>query len=453
MLKKLSVVNVAVVERAEVLFGPTLNVVTGETGAGKSVLMGALELVLGARADSSIVRDGAREAEVEADFGCCVIRRTVTAEGRSRAWLNDESIALSELRSHARRLVDIHGPRSNQNILDESFQREALDRCGKIVLDGYSAAYDAMCSVRERIAQLDNGVADDEMDLLRFQIGELEAVGLSPEDEDLAERHASAAHAGEIVEIANAMTESLGGDCGVSDQLSKLQSNISAVARHLPAAEGWAAEAEELAVKVQELSRSIADTVSKIDADPEAFEELDRRYSALSRLRRKYLKGAQREGEGDVARLMALLEDKKARLDEFENREVRLGELKAQLAAARKTVEERGAELTAARAAAAKRLSKAVTAQLRDLGFRQAGFTVRIESTEPEAHGCDRVVYMFEPNPGESARALADIASSGEIARVMLALKTVLASVDDTQLLVFDEIDANVGGEAARTVG
>ena len=453
MLKKLSVVNVAVVERAEVLFGPSLNVVTGETGAGKSVLMGALELVLGARADSSIVRDGAREAEVEADFGECVIRRTVTAEGRSRVWLDDESIAVSELRRRVHRLVDIHGPRSNQNILDEGFQREALDRSGKISLDAYSAAYGAMCSVRDRIAQLSGGATEDEIDLLRFQVGELEAAGLSPEDEDLAERHASAAHAGEIVETANAMTETLGGDRGVAELLSKLQPGIAAVARHLPAAEEWAAEVEDLTVRVQELSRTIADTVSKIDADPDAFEELDRRYSAVSRLKRKYLKGAQREGEGDVARLLALLEEKKARLDEFENREARLGELKAQLAAAEKTLREKGAGLTAARSAAAGKLSRAVTEELRNLGFLQARFSVRLEATAPEAHGCDRVVYMFEPNPGESARALSDIASSGEIARVMLALKAVLAAVDDTALLVFDEIDANIGGETGRAVG
>ena len=423
MLNKLAVSNLAVVEKVEVAFGPGLNVVTGETGAGKSVLIGALELVLGGRADSSVVRDGAKEAEVEADFGGTVVRRTVTAEGRSRAWVNDESVAVAELKELGRRLVDIHGPRANQNILEEDFQRTTLDRFGGVGLAKYSAAYDEWRKIAGEIADLEGGASvEDEIDLLKFQVGELE-------------------HAAEIVEGANAITEALGGDEGAETAIAKLGPVFASVAKHFPAASEWAAEAEEISVRINELSRSVADAVSRIDADPEAFDELDRRLSVVNRMRRKY---------GDPA---AALAEKRAKLDALEHRDERLGELKACLAEAEKTVRAEGAEVTRRRRTAAAKLAKAVTKELRDLGFLQAKFDVDIREAAPAAHGCDFVVYMFEPNPGESARPLAAIASSGETARIMLALKTVLAAHDETETLVFDEIDANIGGEVGRAVG
>ena len=442
MLNRLAVSNLAVVEKVEVEFGPGLNVVTGETGAGKSVLIGALELVLGGRADSSVVRDGAKEAEVEADFGGTVVRRTVTAEGRSRAWVNDESVAVSELKELGRRLVDIHGPRANQNILAEDFQRSTLDRFGGVGLSKYSAAWGEWRKVADEIAALEGGASvEDEIDLLKFQVGELEEANVTSDDDDIAERHAAAAHAAEIVEGANAITEALGGDEGAEAVIAKLGPVFASVAKHFPAASEWAAEAEEISVRINELSRSVADAVSRIDADPEAFDELDRRLSVVNRMRRKY---------GDPA---AALAEKRAKLDALEHRDDRLRELRSRLAAAEKTLRAEGAEVTRRRRAAATKLSKAVTKELRDLGFLQAKFGVDLAAAEPSAHGCDAVVYMFEPNPGEPARPLAAIASSGEAARIMLALKTVIASHDETATLVFDEIDANIGGEVGRAVG
>ncbi len=442
MLNRLIVSNLAVVERAEVEFGSGLNVITGETGAGKSVLMGALELVLGGRADSSVVRDGAKEAEVEAVFGERTVRRTVTAEGRSRAWVDDESVSVSELKELGKRLVDIHGPRANQNILEESFQRAVLDRFGGVSLDRYSRAYGAWRKIADDIASLERGVsAADEEDLLRFQVNELEEANVTADDDDLAERHAAAAHSAEIVESANAVTEALGGDDGAETIIAKLGPVFASMAKHFPAAAEWASEAEEISVRIDELSRSVADAVSRIDADPEAFDEMDRRLAVVNRMKRKY---------GDP---VAALEEKRARLDELEHREERLEELRKALAEAEGEMKREGAVVTKRRKSAAEKLAKAVTKELRDLGFLQAKFGVGISEASPEAHGCDAVAYMFEPNPGESARPLAAIASSGEIARVMLALKTVLASHDDTEVLVFDEIDANIGGEVGRAVG
>ena len=487
MLRRLTVSNLAIVEKTEAEFCPGLNVITGETGAGKSVLMGALDLVLGGRADTSVVRDGAKEAEVEAVFEvekkggggeeCVTVRRTVTREGRSRAWMNEESVTVAELKELGARLVDIHGPTANQRLAEEDFQRKALDAFGGIDLAAKGRKEDAKSYVElfSRLAELKSQISDlrssgneDELDMLRFQVNELESAELSEDDETLSERHAAAAHAEEIVENANAVTEALGGDQSAAEILVALQPRFREMAKHLPAAEAWAAEAEDLTVRVQELSRTVADAASKLDVGEEDLEELDQRLTLINRLFRKYR-------VSDVSSLKSSLESKRAKLDALEHREERLAELQAKIDVADKAVRAAGAELTKKRRVAAEKLAKAVTAELKDLGFLQAKFFVALEPIEPEAHGMDRVVYMFEPNPGEAPRPLADIASSGEIARVMLALKCVekLRSCEVEKLtgdsgrstsqplnlstfqltLVFDEIDANIGGEVGKIVG
>ena len=477
MLKRLTVSNLAVVEKAEAEFCPGLNVITGETGAGKSVLMGALDLVLGGRADASVVRDGAKEAEVEAVFElglerkvgggetCVTVRRTVTAQGRSRAWIDDESVTVAELKELGAQLVDIHGPTANQRLAEEDFQRKALDAFGGVDLaargrkegaKSYAELFAWLAELRTQISDLKSSGGEDELDMLRFQVNELESAELTEDDETLSERHAAAAHAEEIVENANAVTEALGGDQSAAEILVALHPRFREMAKHLPAAEAWAAEAEDLTVRIQELSRTVADAVSKLDVGEEDLEELDARLTLINRLLRKYEKGIGNQGSG-VGGLLELLEAKKAKLDALEHCEERVAELEAKIAVADKAVRTAGAELTKKRRAAAEKLSKAVTAELKDLGFLQAKFFVALEPIEPEAHGMDRVVYMFEPNPGEAARPLAAIASSGEIARVMLALKTCTSQTSQTfqtsQTLVFDEIDANIGGEVGKIVG
>ena len=484
MLKRLRVLNLAVVESAEAEFCPGLNVITGETGAGKSVLMGALGLVLGGRADASVVRDGAREAEVEADFEVeekggggaerVTIRRTVTREGRSRAWVNDESVSVAELKGLGAKLVDIHGPTANQRLMEESFQRETLDTFGGFQVSGsglqvverYQSAFSELTDLKSQVLSLMSSAGEDELDMLRFQVGELEEAGLTDDDETIAERHAAAAHVGEIVENANAITEALGGDRSAAEILIGLQPCFRSLAKHLPAAAEWATEAEDLTVRIQELSRTVADAASKLDVGEESLDELDARLTLVNRLLRKY-------HVSQVSSLMSLLAAKKAKLDALEHREERVAELERKIAAAEKSVRAAGAELTKARKAVAEKMAKAVTKELKDLGFLQAKFFVALEPIEPTEHGLDRVVYMFAPNPGEAARPLAAIASSGEVARVMLAMKVAglqglkvskfeslkvpanpqTLKPSNLQTLVFDEIDANIGGEVGKVVG
>ena len=474
MLKSLTVSNLAVVERAEAEFAPGLNVLTGETGAGKSVLMGALGLVLGGRADSSVVRDGAKEARVEAAFdvsrladrvsavldevglpacedGELIVRRTVGADGKGRVWVNDGATTVATLKRLGVLLVDIHGPRANQRILEERFQRETLDAYGETgaALSAYRERHAALSGIEARIAELSADSAGnpaEELEMLRYQVGELEEAALSEDDETIAERHAAAAHAGEIVEGANAITEALGGDGGAAERLIALQPRFAALSRHFPEAAAWGEQADEITLRIQELSRSVADAASRIDLGEEDLDELDARLTVVNRLKRKYR-------VNDVSGLLSLLEAKRARLDGLEHRDERIAELKADAAKAEAALRTAGVALGKRRRAAAAKLAKAVTAGLHDLGFLQAKFGVELEPIDPEPHGMDRVTYVFEPNPGESARPLADIASSGEAARVMLALKGVLAEHDEVDVLVFDEIDANIGGETGRAVG
>lgn len=474
MLSRLTVSNLAIVEKAEADFAPGLNVLTGETGAGKSVLMGALELVLGGRADTGVVRDGEKEAKVEAEFtfgssaasdACAavkailddvgidfdgeslLVRRTVSASGGGRVWVNDSSSTVATLKRLGRALVDIHGPRANQNILEERFQREALDSFAAIDMREYSKAWSSLQGARSRLESLQGeGASENELDMLRYQVDELEGAKITSDDDEIAERHAAAAHAEEIVDAANEITEALGGDGGAADVLIRLQPRFASVAKRMPAASGWAGEAEELTLRIQELSRTVADAVSAIDVDPETMAALDERLTVLNRLKRKY-------GADDASALLAVLERKRERLESIENRDAKIAELKGEIDRALAEVEVRGAALSKKRKTAGDKLAKAVTAELHDLGFLQAKFSVRLGRIAPESHGCDSVDYMFEPNPGEAARPLSDIASSGETARVMLALKSVLASHDSTDVLVFDEIDANIGGEVGGVVG
>ena len=456
MLETLTVKNLAVVEAAHIVFGPGLNVITGETGAGKSVLMGALDLALGARADAEIVREGAKEAEVEAVLDGHTVRRTVTREGRSRAWIDDESVSVAELKAFGAGLVDVNGPRASQELLGESFQREAIDSWGGINLAAYRGAYGRLVSLRERRERLLADGGEDELDMLRFQVDELSAADITAEDDDIAERHAAAAHAGEIVENANAVMETLGGENSVAQLLASTCPSLAAIARHLPAAAEWSAAMDDIAARVEDLSRTIADAVSDLDLPEEGLEALDSRLTLLNRLERKYLRGANNGVATRSERLLAALEQKRTRLEELENRDATLAALERDIAAAEADARKEGEKVSAARAAAGRRFAKAVVAELKDLGFLKADFSVAVEPGEMGESGLDRVVYMFGPNPGEPARPLADIASSGEIARVMRAIKTVQSSRaagDARPVLVFDEIDANIGGETGSAVG
>ena len=470
MLTRLSVRNLAIVESADVEFGGGLTVITGETGAGKSVLMGALELVLGARADASTVRDGAKEARIEATFavpgvvdafldaaglppcedGVLLVRRAISATGGGRVHVNDAATTVQTLRALGKLLVDVHGPNDHQSLLEEGFQRGVLDAHGRLDTSAYAAAWARLADLRAQRADLQGDDADvaETCERLRYTVDELDAAQLTPEDDDeLPARHAAAAHAAEILDCANAATAALSeADDSAAAALIGAGARVREMARFHEAAGAWGETIERLTVEVQELAQEIADSASRLDADPEALQALDDRLSLVQRLKRKY-------ACPDVAALLALRDERARRLADLEGRGARLAALADEIAAAEAAVRAAGAKLTAARTKAAARLARAVTKELHGLGFLRAGFDVSLAPHAPDATGCDAVDFQFAPNPGEAARPLREIASTGEIARVMLAVKTVVAEHDAIPVLVFDEIDSNIGGEVGRAVG
>lgn len=470
MLTRLSVRNLAIVESADVEFGGGLTVITGETGAGKSVLMGALELVLGARADASTVRDGAKEARIEATFavpgvvdafldaaglppcedGVLLVRRAISATGGGRVHVNDAATTVQTLRALGKLLVDVHGPNDHQSLLEEGFQRGVLDAHGRLDTSAYAAAWARLADLRAQRADLQGDDADvaETCERLRYAVDELDAAQLTPEDDDeLPARHAAAAHAAEILDCANAATAALSeADDSAAAALVGAGARVREMARFHEAAGAWGETIERLTVEVQELAQEIADSASRLDADPEALQALDDRLSLVQRLKRKY-------ACPDVAALLALRDERARRLADLEGRGARLAALADEIAAAEAAVRAAGAKLTAARTKAAARLARAVTKELHGLGFLRAGFDVSLAPHAPDATGCDAVDFLFAPNPGEAAHPLREIASTGEIARVMLAVKTVVAEHDAIPVLVFDEIDSNIGGEVGRAVG
>jgi DNA repair protein RecN (Recombination protein N) len=473
MLTHLSVRNLAIVEEASVAFGPGLNIITGETGAGKSVLMGALDLVLGGRADKSAIREGATEAGVEASFslaqsttfdnvleecglppceeGTLLIRRTISTTGTGRCLVNDAPTTVQTLRKLGANLVDIHGPYDHQSLLDSDFQRRVLDAYGHCtpLLDTYTEAWRERQTAKQRLAELQNDSSDvaEEIDRLQFMVDEITAAHLSEADEDeLIQQHGEAANAEQILALGSTITTAfLDSESSAFDILASAQGQLNELSSMLPEARDWKGEAQGIAAQLQDLGRAMEDRLSKIESDPERLQQLEERMSLVQRLKRKY--------GGSIAAVLVLCKKHDARLNDLLTRTEQIDKLNKQLAVLTQTLLKKGAGLTKARITAATKLANAITVELHDLGFLKSGFSVDILPIEPDTHGADDVSFGFAPNPGEPMRPLKSIASSGEIARVMLAVKAVLASHDSIPVLVFDEIDSNIGGEVGRAVG
>jgi DNA repair protein RecN (Recombination protein N) len=473
MLTHLSVRNLAIVEEASVAFGPGLNIITGETGAGKSVLMGALDLVLGGRADKSAIREGAQEAGVEASFslaqpkilddllsesglppceeGTLLIRRTIAATGTGRCLVNDAPTTLQTLRKLGSHLVDIHGPYDHQSLLASDFQRQVLDAYGHCtaLLETYSEAWYERQAARQKLALLQEDSEDvsEEIERLQFMVDEITAAQLTEADEEeLIQQHAEAANAEQILALGAAISGALlDSESSAFDILASAQGQLNELAAMLPEAREWKGEAQSIATQLQELGRALEDRLSKIESAPEQLQQLEERMALVQRLKRKY--------GGSIVAIMATCNKHDLRLNDLLTRTEQIAELNKQIIALTRTLVEKAARLTKARVTAATRLAKAITSELHDLGFLKAGFSVDISPIEPDLHGADDISFGFAPNPGEPMRPLKLIASSGEIARVMLAVKAVLATHDSIPVLVFDEIDSNIGGEVGRAVG
>lgn len=470
MLSTLRIKNLALVSDLTLHLQSGYNVITGETGAGKSIIIGALNLVLGQRADRDAIRAGADQCSVEAVFeigkrksidalleengvepcseGQLIIKRTFTAAGSNRQFINGSPTTLQTLASLGEQLVDMHGPHEHQSLLRQRSQLDALDGFAGLLppRNEFESAVRLCRAIEADKAALivDEQTYAQQLDLLRFQTNEISAARLQPgEEADLEQNFQRASNAARLLELTQAAMGVLSeADNSLLNQSAEIGRNIHELQRIDASANDILSSHEQVGSSLRELQAALSHYSERIDVDPTRLRELETRVDLLHSLKRKY--GPKLE---DV---IAFGESAKQKLHNLEQRDVELERLNAQLTKAKKEVTRIGKELTAARKKAIPKFSKAVTKQLNDLGFAQSNFDVALTST---SEGDDNIEFQFAPNPGEPTRPLRAIASSGELSRVMLALKTVLASEDQIPVLVFDEIDANVGGETASVVG
>ena len=473
MLQSLRVRNLAIVEDIQVEFGKGLNVVTGETGAGKSVIVGALALILGDRADHGMIRANEDHCSVDASFlladssdidsvleelgieacedGRLVLRRVISANGAGKNLINDCPTTLQALKRVGDLLVDMHGPHDHQSLLSQDFQLDLLDSFGHSwkTRSAYEEAYRHLLDLEQARRELEGGDENvaEKIDMLAYQIKEITEAQLEGTDEEkILKEHTTVASAQRIIELANGIQNALTEDeSSAFNSLVAAQNALREMAELFEEAGAWRKEAEAAAAQIQEISRTIAGAVQRIEADPARLQWLDDRLALLQKLKRKY--GATVEG------ILTFLDQARARLKDLETRGERIAEINARIDQAKAAAQAKGRKLSEERGAAALSLAKAITRELGDLGFPHGAFDVRLDPTDPLPSGLDRVEFGFAPNVGEPMRPLRAIASSGEISRVMLASKAVLAAHDRIPVLIFDEIDANIGGEMGSAVG
>ena len=522
MLTTLRIKNLALVTDLTLELQPGCNVITGETGAGKSIIIGALDLVLGERADRTLIRSGEESCSVEAVFdvaslranrhgapaasparrgedskragsetggpppleyfleenglepcadGQLVLKRTFSANGANRQFVNGSPTTLNTLAAIGEWLVDLHGPHDHQSLLHPAKQLLILDAFGR--LEKERETFGELVRRRTALAAEKSALIVDEktyaqqLDLLRFQAQEITAARLQPgEDGRVEEEFNRASNAAKLLQLSQAAVDAL------SESESSVLTQAGAVGRALqelqrvdPGSVPLAELHAQAVGTLRELQAALSRYAEKVDVDPTRLAELEERLDLIHSLKRKY--GA------TLAEVVVFGEEARQKLQSLEGRDAELARLNAELQKLDTDISRAGKKLSEARRKAIPPLANAVGRQLADLGFKQGKFEVELKAlTRPSdtlspsdgerdgargasfsSSGFDEIEFQFAPNPGEPAKPLRAIASSGEMARVMLALKTVLAAEDEIPVLVFDEVDANVGGETANAVG
>ncbi|MDP8257650.1 MAG: DNA repair protein RecN [Candidatus Alcyoniella australis] len=484
MIRSLVIQNVAIIERLEFDLGPGLTVLTGETGAGKSIIIGSLNLLLGARSSSDLIRTGADEAVVEAEIdgpvldglselletagieldGPLLIRRHLSSNGRSKAVVNGRAVPLSLLRQLGSRMAAIYGQHEHQTLLDESRHLGLLDEYGglgpKLKLTAREFA-----QVRQLRSQLDELTrrateAGAREDYLRFLVTELEAANLSvDEEQQLDVQRKVLANAVRLIQAADqAQAELVGDQGGAQDALARAAKALDEAARLDPRAEQLAGQLHDALLQVEEAARAVGDYGSGLSQDPDQLELVEARLEALSALKRKH--------RTDVPGLIELLGRSRDELESVVNLDSRLTKMRHELEQAHGRLRQAADELSAARRQAAAKLGKLVEAELAQLSMPKSRFVVQVEQrpggaggpgdlgdVSVDASGADQVAFNISPNPGEEPRPLARIASGGELSRIMLGLKRILQRAEPVDTMIFDEVDSGIGGQTAAVVG
>lgn len=475
MLNWLSVQNLAIVEEAEIEFGPSFNVITGETGAGKSVIMGALGFLLGNRADKSAIRTGADHCEISAGFTLApgalpklrefleenalvsadepdsiLVRRVIT-HSSSRNFVNGSAVNLNVLRAIASAMVDVHAANENAAILDTANQLDVLDRFAGLQkeLNAVRLCWDELAAVRrEKDAFAASLPSPEEAARLRRDCEEIERADVhAGEDDELTARHDLAANSRSVIELASQVCGGLtDGEDSISQRFAECRRILRGLERIEPTkAEEFLNSLDSAKEAVDDLSSELASFASEVEIDEQEFQEMEERMRLLQTLKRRY--------GPTLDDVLAHLERVRERVAAFDDAELRRTEFEKQEAEAYRNYRAAATCLSEKRKAAAGKLEDALSKETHKLGFLKAAYQLEFSAAKEGPLGTDAVTFLFSANPGVPMIPLRDVASSGEVARVMLAVKTVLATVDEIPILVFDEIDANIGGETACRVG
>jgi DNA repair protein RecN (Recombination protein N) len=486
LLTELRVTNFAIIDDLTLEFSGGLNILTGETGAGKSILVDALGLLLGDRAHGEQVRTGASEAEVEAVFTDCgkavgtlltarglaagengelIIRRQVNRTGRHRAYVNGKSAPRATLEEIGGRLVDIHGQHQHQSLLTISNHLEILDDYGQLrdLRQEFKGLFDEAASLEKKMEKIlvDESERESRLDFLGFQLREIDGAGLNPgEEEELLQAREVILNAEKISTLMREAIDILyEGEAAAAGQVETAMERVQALAGHIPELSSSASDLQGVGAVIQEAVNALQEWDRKTEYDPGYQDQVEERLASIGRLKRKY--------GGTVEEILARREDIKRELDSLQEADVTLEKWSRQRGEVLRKMTFLGAKLSKARHRASNRLEKEVVGQLSELGMEKARFSVRLEPRldpegiletdegriEPWEGGLEEGEFMISTNPGEELKGLARVASGGELSRIMLALKNVLAGFDRVMSLIFDEIDTGIGGAHARVVG
>lgn len=473
MLSHLHIENIAVIKSADLELSEGFNVLTGETGAGKSILIDSINLVLGERVSKDIIRSGEKTAHVSAVFsgisdkllaalrgfgyeceGELLIQRDISADGRGSCRISGRPATVAIIREIGRLLVNIHGQHDNQALLSPEKHILYLDSFANDndLLNEYSRAYTEMRQIKSELDSIreDDASKERRMDLLKYQIDEIESAELQPgEEEELKARKLRIANAEKIASaVMSAYSALTGGDDipGAEELIADADSELDNIVDVMPEIQKLSQRIKDLSYELEDCTEELRSYVSEEEYDPRELENIELRLDTIFRLKKKY--GA------TVDEILNFLEKAKIEFENIETSSERAENLEKKLKIAEETVLSIGNELSKRRRAAAKELSKLIINELALLDMPDVKFCVQFEKLkEPSPNGLENAEFLISTNPGSPPKPLAKIASGGEISRVMLAIKAVVANIDGIDTLIFDEIDAGVSGRAAQKIG
>ncbi len=475
MLNLLHIENVAVIERAEIEFGPGMNVFTGETGAGKSIIIDSINAILGERISKGLVRTGAANAVISAELtadnipaqwfdendieqepdGQLIIMRKISADGKSSCRINGVPVSAAQLRSLGDHLIYVHGQNDGRRLLNESAHRAYLDSYAELgdELESYRAEFGEYTALKREFEELRAGETDKEyrMDMLRKKIREIETANPQEGEYDaLDERRALLNNASKITDrMDNAHRALYGSDSGdgAISMMIEAENELSIAGRFTESADEIYKELSDLRYRVEDVTERIRSFLDDLDFSPGELERIEARLSTLNRLRKKY---------GSINEMQAVLEQARNELEDTEYLSENIEKLENQLNKKRKTVSAMAEDISKRRRKAAYILEERIVSELAGLNMPGVRFAVELEPKSGEdgfdSTGCDNVRFLMSANAGEELGRISKIASGGELSRIMLAMKTVLSRAEDANTMIFDEIDTGVSGRAAQKV-